>query len=274
MKIAHAIKVHRAAGTLRARSKPPRQQQPDALRAEYATKLLRIVDKTRAALGPLIHALPRFAPVRRADAAGDEARVRALLARARADMAHALNQRDVEALAAKFAAQTATYQRIQLLKQTRAALGVDVLASDRHLPALVDAFVRENVKLIKDVPQTVMDQVGHVVLTGMQRATPHPKIAEQINERVGVGESRAKLIARDQIGKLYGQINAVRQQDLGVTRFYWRTVGDPRVREYHRNLSRGGPYSYEDPPDGMLPGEPVNCRCYAEPVFVDVLGEE
>ncbi|MCC7305332.1 MAG: hypothetical protein IT558_03625 [Alphaproteobacteria bacterium] len=42
----------------------------------------------------------------------------------------------------------------------------------------------------------------------------------------------------------------------------WRTVGDNRVRESHRDLE-GTIRSWQDDPD---PGEEINCRCWAEPV--------
>ena len=34
------------------------------------------------------------------------------------------------------------------------------------------------------------------------------------------------------------------------------------------------PFSFDDPPDGVLPGEDPNCRCYAEPVLDDLLGDD
>ncbi len=86
----------------------------------------------------------------------------------------------------------------------------------------------------------------------------------------GFGERRSKLIARDQVGKLYGQLNASRQKDIGVEKFTWRTVGDERVRDEHEALD-GEVFSYDDPPEEGLPGEEVLCRCSAEPLFSDLL---
>lgn len=280
MNLAQAIKLRRAAGIRAlAPSRIPRQIQPDAIRTQYAIRLIRIVDDLRESIAPLLHVLPRIAPVERTDEwradADDKARVRALMAQARADMDRALRQANIDELARKFAVQTTTFQRRQLASQVRAALGVDVFATDRFLPSMVEEFSRRNVGLITKASRETLDQIDIIMRQGLENATPHPRLAELIAERTNVGESRAKTIARDQIGKLYGQVNAARQQALGLRRFNWRNAGDPRVRPEHVELTKGGPYSYDDPPieDGapVLPGEPVNCRCYAEPVFDDLL---
>jgi SPP1 gp7 family putative phage head morphogenesis protein len=80
--------------------------------------------------------------------------------------------------------------------------------------------------------------------------------------------NRARLIARDQVGKLYGQINAARQQAIGVTHFVWQTSNDERVRDEHEERN-GKTYSYANPPDGELPGQPIQCRCVANPILTE-----
>jgi hypothetical protein len=61
----------------------------------------------------------------------------------------------------------------------------------------------------------------------------------------------------------------MRQKQLGVTSFVWQTMGDERVRDEHAERD-GQEYEYDDPPDGELPGEPIMCRCWAEPVLDDL----
>jgi SPP1 gp7 family putative phage head morphogenesis protein len=72
-------------------------------------------------------------------------------------------------------------------------------------------------------------------------------------------------------------VNHARQRELGVERFVWRTMGDERVRDEHDEL-KGETFSYDDPPeiDGepTLPGDDVQCRCYAEPVLDDLFDDE
>ena len=43
-----------------------------------------------------------------------------------------------------------------------------------------------------------------------------------------------------------------------------------RVRDEHQELE-GETFSYDDPPSEGLPGQPVLCRCFAEPVLDEIL---
>ena len=74
----------------------------------------------------------------------------------------------------------------------------------------------------------------------------------------------ARRIARDQISKATGQFNQLRQTDVGVETYIWRTAGDERVRPDHANLD-GSVQRWDDPPEIGHPGEPIQCRCRAEP---------
>ena len=266
-----AVRMHRALGVATRRRRLPQQIYPRTIEMEYARALLQLVDAARAAFGPLLSALPRLtaaaAAARRVDdEGGNDDEARRLIDTAKQALANAVRPVDLEALARRFADRTSTYQRDQLRRQTRAALGADVFAHDRALPAIVRHFTAENVALIRDLPEQIARQIEQAVTRAFASGTPHSQLAEQIDARFDVGESRARLIARDQIGKLYGQVNAARQQDLGVTSFVWRTVHDERVRPEHAALD-GETFRYDDPPDEGLPGEAINCRCTAEPDF-------
>lgn len=175
----------------------------------------------------------------------------------------------LERLAEQFAKRTETFQRIQLQKQIRAGLGADIFLADNGLAALIDGFATENAALIKSIPETLLGRVERLTTRGVQRAMPSRELAKSIEAELGIARNRARTIARDQIGSLYGQVNAQRQKAIGVDRFIWRTSNDERVREEHA-ARNGNVYKYSDPPAGELPGEPINCRCYAEPVLTDI----
>lgn len=271
---ADVVRAHRMFGLAGRRRKLPRQQPPMALEREYARAIVELVrPRLQRALAPLMSQLPgilaRAAAARKVDHmdAGEGKELSQLVDAARQHLRGSISTSEIEALAEKFAARTATYQRVQLARQTTAALGVDVFASDRKIPTLVDHFVAENIALIKDIGDKVASRVGVEVTRAVASGELHGDLAEKL-QAIGYGETRAALIARDQVGKLYGQINATRQQELGVDKFIWRTVGDERVRDEHESLD-GEEFSYAaggHPTEGM-PGEPILCRCWAEPVF-------
>jgi SPP1 gp7 family putative phage head morphogenesis protein len=141
---------------------------------------------------------------------------------------------------------------------------------DPKLLSLTEQFIEANVSLIKGIGPDIANKVESDVLAAVQRGTLHRDLAEKLAARYGYPERRAKLIARDQVGKYYGQVNAARQRELGVTHFIWRDVSDDRVRDEHAAVD-GQRFAYDDPPDfgngPALPGEEILCRCTAEPDF-------
>jgi len=266
---ARHVKILTALGQRKRRHRIPKQIYPKGIEREYAAAMIGHLAVSKAALTPLLHALPRMLDGARASRkadANEDAELKRLMEVARRQIAASVNPTAVEALAKKFGARTIDFNRVQLGRQVRAALGVDIVTGNAKLAAVLDHFVAENVSLIKSIPTQVVDQVEGIVQRGFSNASLVGTIADEIDERFSVGESRAKLIARDQVGKLYGQTNAYRQQDLGISKFIWRTSGDERVRDEHEALD-GETFSYDDPPSEGLPGEPIQCRCTAEPDF-------
>lgn len=273
----HLALLKRAGVSARPRKRIPKQRYPKLIEAEYARALISQLSVANLALTELFSRLAELVQgaqaARKLDRrdAGESDELAAIMARVRARLAQAVDPVSVKELAQKFAERTQTAQRIALGAQVKAALGADVFSADKRIPAIRDQFVGENVSLIKSIPTQVLSEVEGVVGRAFTSATPHDVLVKQINERFSVGESRARLIARDQIGKLYGQTNAYRQQDLGITSFIWRTSGDERVRDEHAALE-GLEFNYpEGAPGEGIPGEPFQCRCSAEPVFKDLL---
>lgn len=301
------------------RSRLPRQIPPTRHAAEYQKALLGLIRRLRVAWRPVLQALPGLiegAALARADAFAvreprmrkdidDTQRLKALVAQAAAASERALTQHEVENLARKFADQTQHYQREQITRQVRAALGVDPIFRDKGLAARTEQFTHENVALVRRIPQRLHGElesmVTRAVAGGVRGAPTGPELtaaakkksrtlAAQIEDRFKVSEKHARVIARDQIGKFYAGVNHARQKEMGVSRFIWRSVGDERVRgtpggKYpnaepsHYDLD-GNEYSYDDPPtppganEPLLPGEDYQCRCWAEPVFEDFDDDE
>ena len=62
-----------------------------------------------------------------------------------------------------------------------------------------------------------------------------------------------------------GLINQLRQQDLGIERYIWRSRDDAKVRESHAEYD-DQVFRWDEPPAGGHPGQAHNCRCHAEPI--------
>lgn len=307
----------------RRRGKLPKQASPTGIIKEFRAAIAQMVSRAviREAFADLMRELPdllasaarergdRHEPERDAieaccldDAdrllawqaridADEGKKARALIAKAKEKLRGSVSTRAIEEMAEKFAERTSTFQRIQLNRQVKSALGVDPFYGDKGLRNRFANFASENVSLIKGITDEVAVRIEKIVTRGLTSATKHGDLAKTIEGEFGFGERRSQIIARDQIGKLYGQINASRQKDLGVRRFRWKCVGDDRTRgnpsgkypnvdpddnHYDRDDQI---YSYDDPPknsDGEpeLPGEPILCRCWSEPVLEDILDDE
>jgi SPP1 gp7 family putative phage head morphogenesis protein len=199
----------------------------------------------------------------RRNAPGDD-----VIGELRRQFVEAIDPAPLEALAADIAAGVDVFATGRLSETL--GFSIDELAKDAR--QMVDAFVAENVQRIKAEAETFLFEVQQEVADSFAEGERWEDLADRIAERTGVSESRAELIARDQVGKLNGAINAERQQDLGIERFVWRTSNDSRVRPEHDELD-GQVFAWSEPPEEGIPGEPINCRCYADPVLPGDLQE-
>ena len=139
---------------------------------------------------------------------------------------------------------------------------------------ILRTWTKESVDLIKTIDRRHFADVERVVEESLRVGRRTRDIRERIAERFDITERRAALIARDQLANLNGRITKARQEGLGIKRFRWTTSGDDRVREEHEAID-GEVYTWASghPTEGF-PGQPINCRCVAIPVFdADDLGE-
>jgi SPP1 gp7 family putative phage head morphogenesis protein len=65
-----------------------------------------------------------------------------------------------------------------------------------------------------------------------------------------------------------GLINQLRQNDLGIERYIWRSRDDAKVRGSHAEYD-DQVFRWDTAPADGHPGHAFNCRCYAEPISPD-----
>lgn len=166
----------------------------------------------------------------------------------------------------------AEWNRKQMTRILSAAISVDVFFNEPYLKPELDGFINTNVNLIESIKQEHLKNVEQTVSRGIRSGMRVGDLEKSIKEKYKVSESKAELIARDQIGKFNGDLNHLRQQELGIKKYIWRTVKDERVRDAHAELD-GTVQSWDDPPivssDGRAehPGGDFQCRCQAEPIL-------
>ena len=164
----------------------------------------------------------------------------------------------------------------------RKAYGVSPTNIDRkRYDPLLKLWAEDNAKLIMDIPAKTMRQIRNETIDALQSGKTVAQMKDIVQERMDVSDSRAQLIARDQVSKLNADLTKSRQEDSGVVKYEWSTMQDERVRDSHAdcdgeiftwdgNVSDGG----VSKPDGNNPGEDYQCRCFAVPILPSRLAFE
>lgn len=149
------------------------------------------------------------------------------------------------------------------------AVGVNLhsVIQNENLEDILVATTRENVSLIKSIPEEYFKNIESIVFSNTVQSRSSSSIIKQIQKQGNSTLKRAKLIARDQSSKLNSALNQQRQKNLGVEEYIWRTAGDSRVRESHESKN-GKIFRWDDPPsDTGHPGQDIQCRCVAQAII-------
>lgn len=140
---------------------------------------------------------------------------------------------------------------------------------------LVDQWSKAAAEKIKSVRDEVAEGMRKDVVAALKAGKDPAELAARwratgIPVKFGTLEGRTKVIAQHQLAILHAEVQRERASAVGVTHFIWRTQGDDDVRDAHLELE-DETFAYASPPKEGLPGQPVNCRCWAESVIPDAL---
>ena len=192
--------------------------------------------------------------------------------------------------------------RTKMIAELREKLGIDVgTILDEKMQKDLDIMMWESSTYIKTIPTQLVAKVAQRVLQHYQ-GKPFPEnrtLRQQIKEEFKISDGRAKVIARDQTAKMNTSISAIRQRDIGIDMYIWRTVQDERVvgkpgglypkgTKLHKNhyIMEGKCCRWDDPnvystDNGKTwkartanmphnhPGDDIQCRCRPE-ALIDI----
>lgn len=139
--------------------------------------------------------------------------------------------------------------------------------------SIVNGWVTENVQLVGNMNAQQLGKMETLFLRALRDGSRSAQVRGEVAQIIGTENiNRARLIARDQIGKLDGQLTRQKQVEAGVQGYVWRGALDGRERPSH--VAREGlKFRWDSPPPDGHPGQPIQCRCTAEP-DLSYLGEE
>ena len=156
------------------------------------------------------------------------------------------------------------------LAQQRKALrvlGIDAIGQDLFKAHARADWTQANVALIRSIPAEYFPKVQTHILDAIAQGMRHTTLAKHLKENViPLADSRAQLIARDQVSKYNGQLARYQQQAVGLEQYEWRAVNDRRTRQTHLDQD-GEVYRWDTPTPIGFPGSQIQCRCQSVPVL-------
>lgn len=245
---------------------------PLAVEGWYMVQLLRLVRAVSAALrAELLPILAELAAEERMDAGDKPVPIRVLRG---LDKLKVKARQTAEGFpTAEVVAQAAN--KVEVINSTgigqvakELGLSVQPLKGAAKLQAARDRFMAENTSLIKNIPEDMRERIEQRVRKGVESGKRWETIAKDLQGEQGIGERRARLIARDQVNKYNGALTEARMTKLGITHYRWQGAMDQRERPTHVAL-QGLVFAWDKPPPEGHPGHPIQCRCVAIPVVSD-----
>lgn len=128
-------------------------------------------------------------------------------------------------------------------------------------------IVSRQVQLIKSLPLEAADRVRDIQARAMEAVINGERpdaLYRMIMESGDVAESRAKMIARTEIGRATTALTQARAESIGSEGYWWEIEGTG-TRPSHKEM-KGKFVRWDDPPtlDGMTGhcGALPNCKCW------------
>ena len=152
------------------------------------------------------------------------------------------------------------------------------------------SWAENNYTLITSNAKKYVEQINNLTEQAIVNGLSPKKLKEQIMKATeGLSEKHCKLLARDQMGKLNGNITEAQMQEIGLDLYVWSTAYDDRVRDSHAVMegllcrwddasvcSYDNVKTWEPRPSGAVdlhPGQDIQCRCVALSFYPELEAE-
>lgn len=180
-----------------------------------------------------------------------------------------------------------SFQDKEFEKQLEKSINVSIKESAEWWNGMQTNWANNNYKLIRSNASAFIDKINMLVEQAVVNGTTVRNLQKEIQKAtMGLSDSKCRLIARDQIGKLQGQISQGQMEEIGLELYIWSTSNDERVRDSHQEMegllcrwdnatvySEDGGKTWIDRPSGavdMHPGQDIQCRCVALAYFPEI----
>jgi len=151
------------------------------------------------------------------------------------------------------------------------------IIQNEKLNDFIKVSIAQNAQLISSIPEQYLSQVQSTIYSSYLAGERYDVIAQKLMSRTNsVGsklKNRIKTIARFETKKIHSQLTMLRSTTLGITKAYYMSSRDERVRKSHRELD-GKEYEImkgawsKTAQKFIIPGvTDINCRCSYKPIL-------
>ena len=175
-------------------------------------------------------------------------------------------------------------------KMLKKGINVDVPTTAPWWNDMKASWAEDNYTLIVSNARKYVDQINVLSEQAIVNGMSPQKLMQEIQKAtVGLSEKHCKLLARDQMGKLNGQITQAQMEEVGLEMYVWSTSADDRVRDSHAVmeglLCRWDDASVYSPDNGktwvarpadavdLHPGQDIQCRCVGLAFYPELVSE-
>ena len=188
------------------------------------------------------------------------------------------------------AEETIDFSDKEFEKMLEKGIHVNVPTTAEWWDKMKTSWMEDNYTLITSNAKNYVSKINSIVEQGVVNGQSVQKVKDAIfNATQVLTDKHCKLLARDQIGKLTGQIEQAQMQEIGLELYIWDTSMDDRVRESHALMqgllcrwddasvcSYDGGKTWEPRPAGAIdlhPGQDIQCRCSALAFYPELISE-
>lgn len=190
----------------------------------------------------------------------------------------------------KTANETADFGEKEFQRIIEQGIHVDMPTSASWWEDMKNSWMEDNYTLITSNAKNYVSKINTLTEQAIVNGLSMNKLKEEIQKATtGLSEKHCKLLARDQIGKLNGQINQAQMEELGLDLYVWSTAFDDRVRDSHSIMegllcrwddanvcSYDNGKTWQDRPSGAVllhPGQDIQCRCVGLAFYPELIAE-
>lgn len=133
----------------------------------------------------------------------------------------------------------------------------------------VEKYVEE---INLSVEKYVGEEIEKLLIYVNQGNNNLTKLYNYLDKKIEMSKRKAEFLSKSVTNQMINEYKSEEYRTLGITQYKWQTMGDDKVRPYHRELN-GEIIDYDNPPiqdrygNRAHAGEYYNCRCRQIPII-------